>query len=68
LQNGIEADVGKQIQAKVRYYQHWQLDLEEEDARKLPKPPRAKLGDGKVYHGRVNRTSKMVFGAPAYPA
>lgn len=60
----VKLDVNNAVKTETRYYRHWQLDVEEEGERDLPKPPQSKVGEGKVYHVRVNRTSEMVFGVP----
>lgn len=50
---------------QLRYYEHLtNVESMEEDGDKIDKPPKEKLGEGKVYHVAVNRTSEMVFGVP----
>jgi hypothetical protein len=54
---------------KIVYYEHWRnVDLLREDERgerRMPNmPPRDKIGDGKVFHIAINRTSEMAFGHP----
>ena len=51
------------------YYAHWKNvehadEADEQRDEKLPKPPDKKLGDGKVRHIAVNRTTEMAFGVP----
>lgn len=57
--------------AKTLYYPHWRnVKDAEDDAREgrrenpPPKPPPEKLGEGRVYHIAVNRTTEMKFGVP----
>lgn len=55
---------------RSRYYKHWrnvEVTDEECDAAGIDapaKPPEAKMGDGLVFHLRINRGSEMVFGHP----
>jgi hypothetical protein len=50
------------------YYAHWKnVEVADEDGgreEKVPRPPDAKLGHGKVRHVAVNRTTEMAFGVP----
>jgi hypothetical protein len=50
---------------RMRYYQHWaNIALAETEGRQLDKPPEEKMGEGKVRHIAVNRTTEMAFGVP----
>lgn len=55
---------------RTLYYPHWRnvQDAEEEvergDRKKFDKPPKDRLGEGKVYHVAINRTGEMAFGHP----
>lgn len=53
--------------ARVVYYEHWQNVKEaEEEGRKFDRPPRDKLGEGKVFHVAINQTTEMAFGHPEF--
>ncbi len=64
----VKMDVRGATMAKTLYYPHWRNveDAESDEARSapVPKPPRTKRAEGKVYHLRINRTSEMTFGVP----
>lgn len=55
---------------RTLYYEHWRnvRDAEEEvergDRKKFEKPPKDRLGEGKVYHVAINKTGEMAFGHP----
>lgn len=55
---------------RPRYYEHWRnVDIANDQAEKNgdppPKaPPDEKMGDGKVFHLRLNRGTEMAFGHP----
>lgn len=55
---------------RTLYYEHWRnvRDAEEEvergERKKFDKPPKDRLGDGKVYHVAINKTGEMAFGHP----
>lgn len=55
---------------QVRYYQHWRnVEVTEEECEAAgieppATPPEAKMGDGLVFHLRINRGTEMVFGHP----
>jgi hypothetical protein len=50
---------------ELKYYEHWaNVQSAEEDGDDFEKPPAGKMGDGKVYHLVVNRTTEMAFGVP----
>lgn len=52
---------------KVVYYEHWEnVQVAEEQGQTVQKPPASKLGAGRVYHLRINRTSEMAFGVPEF--
>lgn len=55
-----------QANPKVTYFEHWR---NYEDAKEInsgaPRPPRDKIGEGRVYHLAINRTSEMAFGVPS---
>jgi hypothetical protein len=54
-----------QKQMQTWYYEHWQnIDAAKEARRTVPKPPKKKLAEGRVYHIAINRTSEMAFGVP----
>jgi hypothetical protein len=55
----------QQKQMQSWYYEHWQnIDAAKEAGRKVPKPPKQKRAEGRVYHIAINRTSEMAFGVP----
>ena len=58
-------DTAGYTRSKPIYYPHWRnvSDLEEAGG-EVPEVPEDKLGEGKVYHLAINRTSEMVFGIP----
>jgi hypothetical protein len=62
---------GETGQPKVVYYPHWQ-NVEDmkadaaEDGETPPAPPAGKLGDGLVYHVRINRIGRSQFGTPPW--
>ena len=70
-QPGKDKD-GNIIPLKSVYYEHWQnVELaEEEQGRETPfadvKAPPDRVGPGRVYHARINRTSEQVFGIPRF--
>lgn len=52
---------------RVLYYPHWQNVEDMRDAgEKPPEPPAVKLGDGLVYHVRINRIGRSQFGTPPW--
>lgn len=54
---------------KPTYYQHWRnVDLIKEEDREdeVGSPPTEQIGDGKVYHIRINRYSEQRFGTPRF--
>jgi hypothetical protein len=63
---------GNVVTLKPTYYEHWQnVELaEEEQGRETPfaevKAPDNRVGQGRVYHARINRTSEQVFGVPRF--
>jgi len=63
-------DASEATKAKVTYYEHWHnvKDAESEEDRKgkLDKPKDDKVGKGRVYHVRINRTKEMIFGVPEW--
>jgi hypothetical protein len=78
--NGVwnTRSVMQRDQVKPVYYKHWRnVELAEEDASRadpyaeegtvqVPQPPAEMVGDGKVYHARINRYTEMKFGAPRF--
>jgi len=58
------------VMPRTIYYEHWrnvELAIEEADegGRELPKLcPVSRLGDGRVFHVAVNKTTEMAFGHP----
>lgn len=58
--------------AKVKYYPHWRnvevinAERKENGDSPLTKPPADKLGDGLVYHVRINRLLEQRFGTPPW--
>jgi hypothetical protein len=61
----VKIDLKNEVQGKTLYYEHWQVATEPEDYDgDLPKPPKDKQGEGRVYHMRFNRTTEMIFGVP----
>lgn len=67
--DAMRGDKGK---GELRYYAHWRnVEDAEKDAEKGFRdkpdgPPEQKLGDGKVFHISLNRTSEMAFGHPVF--
>jgi hypothetical protein len=57
---------------KVVYWPHWRNVEEVDRIRKengqpaLPKPPKEKLMNGRVYHARINRIGRTQFGTPPW--
>ncbi len=60
------ADVGSgDGKRNIEYYEHLtNVESLEADGGKVDKPPKDKMGEGKVYHVAINRTSEMAFGVP----
>lgn len=65
-----DARAGAKGEGEIRYYAHWRNVEEavkdaEEGLRDAPNlAPEAKMGEGKVFHVAINRTSAMAFGHP----
>jgi len=63
---------GNVLPLKPVYYEHWQnVQLADEEAgRETPfadvRAPSDRVGAGRVYHARINRTSEQVFGVPRF--
>ena len=54
-----------QEQTKSYYYDHWQnVEQAQEERRSIPKPPKGKRGEGRVYHIVINKGMEQVFGVP----
>lgn len=53
---------------RYEYLEHWaNIEAAEDAGRQFEKPPEGMVGDGKVYHVRVNRaSSKAHFGTPEF--
>ena len=55
---------------RTMYYEHWRNvkdaneEVERGDRKKFDKPPKDRVGDGRVYHVAINRTGEMAFGHP----
>lgn len=67
-----DAARGDNGKGEIRYYEHWRNVQDARDdadagVRELPKLcPDNKLGEGKVFHIAVNRTTEMAFGHPLF--
>jgi hypothetical protein len=60
-----KVDMANLDQLKVTYYEHWcNVEQAEEEDADVPKAPKSRVGDGRVYHIAINRTSEMAFGVP----
>lgn len=63
-------DYQRQVQVEPTYYEHYRnVELaEEERGRDTPaqRPADGLIGEGKVYHVRINRTTEQVFGVPRF--
>ena len=58
-------EVDPQQSAKTVYYEHWSnVEWAKSQGSRPKRPPRDKLGTGRVYHVSVNSTGEMVFGVP----
>jgi hypothetical protein len=58
-------DFTPQMQQRVEYYEEWRnVKQAEAEGKDIPRPPAAKMGDGKVYHVAINVTGEEVFGEP----
>lgn len=54
-------------QAKSWYYEHWNnYEAAVGEGGNPPKPPKAKINEGRVYHIAINRTHEMAFGVPTF--
>lgn len=54
---------------KPFYYPHWrnvELTKEEPSGADIEHPPDDRVGEGRVYHLRINRHSEQVFGVPRF--
>ena len=55
------------VRRNVRYYEHWRnVAQAEEEGRRVATPPKQKMGEGRVRHIAINRTSEMAFGVPRF--
>ncbi len=53
------------VKRRVWYYEHLtNVQEADKEGRDLKKPPEDKMGEGRVLHVAVNRTSEMAFGIP----
>lgn len=68
----VEEPVAADGKPEVRYFPHWRNVEEAIRERKdrgedpLPMPPKEKMGEGLVYHARVNRLLEQQFGVPLW--
>lgn len=65
----VEVDVTGALQREQKsyYYEHWNnYEAAVEEGANPPKPPKAKLGEGRVYQIAINRTHEMAFGVPTF--